>query len=754
MSDESERFLLQYSVDLRDSVQKLKDLEEKIDKLFESQKKHNDGIDEGNKKFSASISKVTSQVNKLIPGLASGIEKGASFAATLSKVTPIAISATVALSAMAYSIRQINNLRKEYAQQRETAWAVGLGPIGVEQAQREFTAASGGRLNGEQGRSLLTKIQSQIQSAYTDPNPANSENLRLGLAGTSAYGANGQMKSTAQALDDIGAKMRSVSLEQANAIGQTLGLTQNETLAIRNRNDALKESQEMSGQEIGRRLKANQAMESLNQSFGSLEESFRRTGNIVGEELIPVFAKIMQFFSEEFQNLPNDVDKTIHAFSIFNKAFELFMNDVQDPKKMFTGKVSWNKSYKQATDIITEQNDAAKLAADKQNDAAQTQKNTAANNEKAIRLFSSSVNTMAGVVDESQAWAAWAGSVGQAGGLKGIGGGAAGRAVASGGGNGFQYGGYQSPMEDAGASTQNNTGNIRNTEGGFRKFNTPEDGMKAQANQLIRYQLGKTTGRNLDTIQDIISTWAPSNENNTSEYIAYMASKMGMPSNQKIDFSDAQTLGKFMYFQAIKEKGAYVSKQYSMGDFQNAASAVLHGSSISPQAPALSSDYKTEGANRNFHAQTRDTVRLDDIYASIAQYIGGGMSVSQLRNGQAAKSDIKWALQKATFDAQKNEEVLRMQVNSPQLVKNRAQYEYELIMAQQKLKSLQQYSSTVLGSGYGGEDDPRSITVQRPVFNFYIGESKDPRATADIIHSTIKDQVNQMGNNNNTAVSH
>ncbi|MCZ6084171.1 hypothetical protein O5175_02065 [Escherichia coli] len=58
------------------------------------------------------------------------------------------------------------------------------------------------------------------------------------------------------------------------------------------------------------------------------------------------------------------------------------------------------------------------------------------------------------------------------------------------------------------ADRNNNPGNIRPVSGkGFRFFESALEGWEAMKNQLMRYFTGKTTGRALQTIQDIVSTW-------------------------------------------------------------------------------------------------------------------------------------------------------------------------------------------------------------------------------------------------------
>lgn len=82
--------------------------------------------------------------------------------------------------------------------------------------------------------------------------------------------------------------------------------------------------------------------------------------------------------------------------------------------------------------------------------------------------------------------------------------------------------------------------------GRFARFETAYDGLKALSRQLMRYFEGKTTGKPLQTLTDIISTWAPGNENNTSAYIAQMSKSMGVSPDAVLNLKDPQVMSSLM----------------------------------------------------------------------------------------------------------------------------------------------------------------------------------------------------------------
>ncbi|WP_347252905.1 lytic transglycosylase [Leminorella grimontii] len=82
--------------------------------------------------------------------------------------------------------------------------------------------------------------------------------------------------------------------------------------------------------------------------------------------------------------------------------------------------------------------------------------------------------------------------------------------------------------------------------GRFAKFETAFDGLRAMSNQLLRYFDGKTTGKRLQTLRDIISTWAPGSENNTEAYISGMSKRLGISPDAALNLRDPKVMSALM----------------------------------------------------------------------------------------------------------------------------------------------------------------------------------------------------------------
>ncbi|MHA3512586.1 hypothetical protein ACX1G9_15005 [Yersinia enterocolitica] len=66
------------------------------------------------------------------------------------------------------------------------------------------------------------------------------------------------------------------------------------------------------------------------------------------------------------------------------------------------------------------------------------------------------------------------------------------------------------------------------------------------ARQLMRYFTGKTTGKPLQTLTDIISTWAPGSENNTGAYIAQLSKMLNVHPDAVLNLENPQVMSALM----------------------------------------------------------------------------------------------------------------------------------------------------------------------------------------------------------------
>lgn len=101
-------------------------------------------------------------------------------------------------------------------------------------------------------------------------------------------------------------------------------------------------------------------------------------------------------------------------------------------------------------------------------------------------------------------------------------------------------------------------GEVKNpTDPHFEQFNSMEYGLRAGFILLRRY----IRHYKRLTIEDIISSWAPRNENNTKAYVDTVVKVSGIPSNRILHYSDKETMCKLVDAMCFVENGKHVSME-------------------------------------------------------------------------------------------------------------------------------------------------------------------------------------------------
>ena len=94
------------------------------------------------------------------------------------------------------------------------------------------------------------------------------------------------------------------------------------------------------------------------------------------------------------------------------------------------------------------------------------------------------------------------------------------------------------------------------TDRAFEQFIAMEYGIRAAFVILRRY----IRRYHRDTITEIVSAWAPSNENNTQAYIDKVAQLSKVPCDQVIKYEDKKTMCAIVAAMAMVENGQAISE--------------------------------------------------------------------------------------------------------------------------------------------------------------------------------------------------
>lgn len=135
----------------------------------------------------------------------------------------------------------------------------------------------------------------------------------------------------------------------------------------------------------------------------------------------------------------------------------------------------------------------------------------------------------------------------------------------------------------------NNIGNIRKSkdqwegatgdDGEFVTFDSPESGVRALAKNLMSY------GRQgYDSIEKVITRWAPPGENDTEAYIKSIVAATGIPATQSLNLQDPDTLASLSQAIGFHETGS----RYDPEVYKQGVSRATNG--ISPKTPPVSAD--------------------------------------------------------------------------------------------------------------------------------------------------------------------
>lgn len=97
---------------------------------------------------------------------------------------------------------------------------------------------------------------------------------------------------------------------------------------------------------------------------------------------------------------------------------------------------------------------------------------------------------------------------------------------------------------------------IPGKQGQFQRFPTTDDGIRAASAQLDRYFQGKTTGKQLQTVSQIVGTWNNENEVGSmskKDYVSTVTKFSGLKSNEKLDLTDPYVKADLMFGMARAE---------------------------------------------------------------------------------------------------------------------------------------------------------------------------------------------------------
>ena len=164
----------------------------------------------------------------------------------------------------------------------------------------------------------------------------------------------------------------------------------------------------------------------------------------------------------------------------------------------------------------------------------------------------------------------------------------------------------------------NNPGNIEygqfaiangatGSDGRFAIFPTLEAGYTAQQKLLSGY--GK---KGIDTISGVVNRWAPSHENDSNAYAAYVAKRMGIGVNEKINLQDPKIqagLSKYMSrYEGMPESVIGAADRTRLGS--TGASVVTQNNTTNINVTGSGAEATAKAVSKEQQRVTQDAVRM------------------------------------------------------------------------------------------------------------------------------------------------
>ncbi|KAA0179033.1 lytic transglycosylase domain-containing protein [Cupriavidus gilardii] len=422
MADDLDKFVLQYKVELKDSLTRLEQLQEKLTNTNNEADKGKSAL-AGLGKAHPALGRLTEKAEAVRAAMKGAAAEGAGFTAGLRAMAPAAAIAATALGAVIGAIRLAQKAMREYQEQADLGITTGTGITVSENVARGLKVSSGGTINREGAQDVLRNLGTTIKAAYEDPSRQGAENLKLRAAGINVTSNAGRITSADEALIQLSERLKKMTDEEGAAKLALLGINTQYLQGIKALTPETLKAAEMSNVEAKRKAEAIEAARRYSAAMTSVQDSLSRTGTTLGDEFAPALAmlaelaaKSAKFIEEAVQGTVDTFDKGVNSAIAFAQALQDTFRDL--PQLLKGGlegvKDGFVQSFERYYQIL---DDLGKQAKDRETTAARLQYQNLAQEALNINAFSQAVQDFAGVIDERQAWAAWAGEIGRAAGL-------------------------------------------------------------------------------------------------------------------------------------------------------------------------------------------------------------------------------------------------------------------------------------------------------------------------------------------------
>lgn len=509
MSDDLDRFVLQYQVELRDSITRLEALNNQVKKVGK-------GSDDLKGKVGHELKGALDDLTNSFGGLEGALGRVVGRLGAVGGAAGVAVAGVAAAIALAAKgIRDMNAMQ-------DLSYKTGIGTLSMEGIQRNVAKFSNGRVDRDMTKGGMESFGNFWKDAYRNPTgKASLAMLRMGvnvreLGPNAAFGA---------AADWLHAHQG----PEALAIGNQIGWNPNLTNAIAAGGKSINALDSLTADQINEHSKAQEAANRVNKFVGDLNETLSEWKFEAADKVINFFQTVGHFVGGVMERVGQaQIDQSNAQLA----ALGIDPDKVGSKSKQVT-EAEKKKQQEEAAAAEKARKVAEKQAED-QDASAKAQMQADAQWQQITEMFGAAVAKFAAAVDPNQMLAAWAGEIGKANGLPGSSNDIRNAANPSGASRGLR---------------NNNPGNVEygafakahgaiGSDGRFAIFPSMEQGAAAQKALLDKNYFAK----GFDTPRKIINKYAPGSENDVPKYLAYLKSKgfdPDMPVKDRDAFSAA-----------------------------------------------------------------------------------------------------------------------------------------------------------------------------------------------------------------------
>jgi hypothetical protein len=728
MADDLDRFVLQYTVELKDSIARLSSLQDKMNKVDKVSSSSAKGL----KKFASGAA---SELDRLTPGvsaLANAVKgMGAEFAL-----------AGAAVGILGVGIKAAIDLRQQFNAQATAGLQIGVSGLRMEDLTRQMIKNGNGRVDRASAGDALSKISSTFSEGFTDLTGVKRAQLKR-LLGVD-LGSFDKPTGYVDRLTQTSSFLNGQSDAQVAATAKNLGIDPQALLSLAHAGSSIGKVS-MSDSDAKMYSDASDSLQKFNGNLATFTEKMNELEMAFAGPLLPGLTRFVELMTKLSSVVPATMTATgdrttglvqgltgvdLQSGKLNKGLFgvlsgEDFKPDDRKPwyRKGVLGLLT--DAFMGPSDKIQSRQDGGGSNGENARDELRTVDNfteglDASNKASAaltdqqtilMNMFSSAVSTFSQAVDMHQAWAAWAGNIGQANGIKGASGssGPSNMTLGGGGSGNWKNSQYSGQIQAAAQAYGLDPQML------YAIMMTESHGVNGKYSETGAGGLMQVTKGN----------WR-----------AYGGSANVMDTGANI------MVGARIYAESLKRAGGDVNK--GLGYY--------NGNSDPNYQAKVAGNY---GGSSAGIGQSRSTLMLTQVQNAVAGSLG--IPVRQLQQGRAGRGDVQYTIDnlEAGYLNGANQAQMRLQnpIGLSQI--QIADFKNQLLVAQRGLAAMETYKKQIIdganGNGtltaqrIGGTMAPISMTA-----NFNINGNVDAKTLAkeidDRLQHHMQNAVNSVTN--------